>query len=188
MKGKHRWIRLIVLEHVNFRSCKNQHLPIAGLSQSENIRLTLPPSSPERYKSQMRQVYVQCWLITGRAVAQTVSWLTSVMCQPEKNLCLFRIALCELHFKIISGIVFHVKYFQGFLKASCFIHHLRLISVKFFFQGYGNVYWLEGCTRTSVSKFLTHLFVTFLLIFNIFELNKHQKINSGNTTTEYQSS
>lgn len=136
----------------------------------------------------MCQVYVQCWLIIGRAVAASVSWLTSVLHQPRKNLSLLRIALHTLHFQIISGTVLRIKHFHGFLKALFFIHQLRLISVKFFFQGYANVYRLKGCIGTSVFKSLTLLSVTYLLIFNIFEQqNKHQDINLGNGTSEYQS-
>lgn len=127
-------------------------------------------------------MYVRCWLIIGRAVAPSVSWLTSVLHQPGKNLSLFRIAL---HFEIISRTVLHVKYFHGSLKTSFFIQ--RLISVKFFFQGCVNVYWLE-LHRHSVFKSLTHLSVIFLLTFNTFQQqNEHQNINSGSSTSEYQS-
>lgn len=166
------------LDHV-----KDECLPIAGHSQSENIRLTLSPSTPEQI--QISAVSSVCSvLFNHRESSCTVSLMTDISSAPaRKNLSLLWIALNALHFKTISGTVLHVKYF---LKALCVIHHLRLVSVKVFFRGYGDVYWLEGCTGTCFQ--ISHPLVTFLLIFNVFEQNKHQKINSGNITSEYQSS
>lgn len=186
MKGKHRWIRLIVLEHVNLRSHKDQRLPIAGHSQSENMRLTLPPSSPEQI--QISDVSSVCSMLVNHMESScTVSLMTDISTAMARK-------KREQHFmhfilKSFWGLSTMLNIFMASWKPNLFIYQLRLISVKFFFQGYANVYWLNNYIGTSVFKSFAHLSVAFLLILNIFEhQNKHQNINSGNTTSEYQSS
>lgn len=147
MKDKHRWIRLIVFEHVSLRSCKDQGLPIASHSHSENMRLTLPPPSPEQI--QILDVSSVCSvLVNHRESSCTVSLMTDInnALARKKNLSLLRIALQALHFKIIS----RLSSMLNTSMASFFIYQLRLILVKFFFQDYANDYWLKSCIGTSV--------------------------------------